>query len=318
VYGAYNSYQFQKGSLAIKAGYRLEYTTLSGKFRSGMDLRKSDYLNIIPAVSLLYGVNPQSSVFFDYTNRIERPRIYQLDPFADRSVPNYLSYGNPGLRPAMAHNLELNYRSGDKRSMNANLSYSFSDNIIQQVSRYEPESNSAVTTYENTGTGRQLKLYLDAGGSLDEKLNISVNALLARGWFSGQVAGQLIKRTGYNSHLGLNVTQKLSSNWSLSGSLNYAGQETRLQDITNGQLYNTFRIYGDLVENKLSASLSLNNPFIQFRYYERSVNGVGFHENYRGQSYARSAGFSLSWQLGSLEGGVKKNERKISVDDGKP
>lgn len=317
VYGAYNSYQFQAGQLAVKAGYRLEYTTLSGKFRSGMDVPKSDYLNLIPAISILYRINPQSSVLFGYTNRIERPRIYQLDPFADRSMPNYLSYGNPGLRPALAHNMEVNYRSGDKWSVNANLSYSFSDNIIQQVSRYEPESNSAVETYENTGTDRRLKLYLDAGGPLGEKLNLSVNALLARGWFSGQVAGLLIWRSGYNSHLGLNATQKLISSWNLSGSLNYAGQETRLQDITNGQLYNTFRFYGDLVKNKLSASLSLNNPFIRYRYYERSVSGVDFREHYRGQSYARSFGFSISWQLGSLEGGVKKNERRISVDDGK-
>ncbi|MEJ5964004.1 outer membrane beta-barrel protein [Pedobacter immunditicola] len=44
-----------------------------------------------------------------YTQRIQRPGIYQLNPFVDRSNPNVQISGNPNLRPVTANALQLVY-----------------------------------------------------------------------------------------------------------------------------------------------------------------------------------------------------------------
>lgn len=318
VYGAYNSYHYQFGTFAVKAGYRLEYSTIAGQFRNKANLPLRNYLNLIPAISLMQNLGAQSKLVFGYTNRIERPRIYQLDPFPDRTIPNFLSYGNPELKPALSHQMELNFRIGANITFNSNLSYLFANQAIQQVSRYDAESAVTLSTYENTRSERQLKFYIDLSGAMTAKTKVSLNGLISRVWFQGYVAEQLLKASGYNSRIGLNATQQLSGSWNFSSSLNFAGRETMLQQKTNAQIYTSFRFYGDVLARRLSASFSVHNPFIKFRYHTRTVTGLNFEEQYRGQSYARAFSLNLNWQLGSLSGGIKKNQRRISVDDGKP
>ncbi|NRF38025.1 outer membrane beta-barrel protein [Pedobacter foliorum] len=317
VFGAYNSYHYRIGAWGIKAGYRLEYTTMHGQYKSASQIPKTNYFNLIPALSLMYNINMGSSLTMGYTNRIERPRFYQLDPFADRSITNILSYGNPNLKPALSHHLELNYSQDSKTTFSANLSYTLSNNLIQQISQYDSTANATITTYANTGYDRQLKLYLSAGGKLAEKLGWSANGLISRVWLKGTIEGRHLENSGYNAKMSADVTYTLSDLWKASGSFNIDAPETFLQEKTNLQFYQSLRLYGDLVKDKLNLSLTVNNPFTKFRYYERNLTGFDFKQYYRFQSYNRSFGLSLSWQFGHLESGVQKSKRKITIDDGR-
>lgn len=316
VFGAYNSYHYRNGNWGIKTGYRLEYTNMRGQYRSGLTIPRTNYFNLIPSMSLIYNLKTGHSLKMGYTNRIERPRIYQLDPFADRSFINILSFGNPALKPALSHLLELNYSNDSKTTFSVNLSYMHSNNLIQQISQYDSTLKATVTTYANTGYNRQLKLYLTATGKLVEKLSWSANGLVSHVWLKGTIAGRHMENSGYNASMSANITYMLPRLWKISGAFNMDAPETFLQEKTNFQFYQSLRLYGDLVKNKLSLSVSINNPFTKFRYHESNLTGFDFKQYYRRQSYNRSFGLSLSWQFGHLDGGVQKSKRKITVDDG--
>jgi len=111
VYSLYNSYQFKASGWTVKAGVRAEQTDIGGHLNTapgqpaGPSLSRH-YLNGIPSLSIQRKVGI-TDLIFGFTERIARPVITQLNPFVDRSNPEFLVTGNPDLRPVVNHILEL-------------------------------------------------------------------------------------------------------------------------------------------------------------------------------------------------------------------
>lgn len=107
VFAAYNTYQYNVNNWGFKAGLRIEQTTIDADFISGASHVKQNYLSIIPSVNLNRKFKNMSSLTLAYTKRIQRPGINQLNPFVDRSNPDFESTGNPNLKPAFSNLIQL-------------------------------------------------------------------------------------------------------------------------------------------------------------------------------------------------------------------
>jgi len=159
----YNSYQLKMEKWTGKAGLRLEHTALSADFISAGVNTAPSYSNLIPSVSIQRSFKT-SSINFGYTQRIQRPGIFQLNPFVDRSNPTFISTGNPQLKPELDNTFELTYSNFTKNSINIGLSYAFSNNSIQNVSSLRTEQvgkkldTVTYTTFENLGTKKRWAL----------------------------------------------------------------------------------------------------------------------------------------------------------------
>jgi outer membrane receptor protein involved in Fe transport len=114
VYSLYNSYQLKAGSWTGKAGLRLEHTSINGDFISVNTPINQSYSNLIPSVSIQRSFKT-NSLTFGFTQRIQRPGIFQLNPFVDNSNPKFISTGNPNLRPELNNTFELNYSNLSKK-----------------------------------------------------------------------------------------------------------------------------------------------------------------------------------------------------------
>lgn len=69
-----------------------------------------------PTIHLKYQFNPEHSLQFSFSRRVQRPRIHQLNPFVDYSDKENLSCGNPTLKPEFANSLELGYMFTHKQT----------------------------------------------------------------------------------------------------------------------------------------------------------------------------------------------------------
>lgn len=154
IYSLYNTYQLNLTNWAIKAGARVETTTVNADFLSGGDKVNQDYSNFIPSVSLQRKFKDGTSINFGFTNRIQRPDIYELNPFVDRSNPRFISTGNPDLMPVVNHTFELSYSHFSKGSVNLGLSYAFANNAIQSVTKLV--DTVTYTTNQNVGSDKNL------------------------------------------------------------------------------------------------------------------------------------------------------------------
>jgi hypothetical protein len=138
---AYAGITFNLKKAGIQAVVRIENTNSSIN-----DEYSSDYYCILPSANLQYKFSASHNIKFTYNRRINRPGIYDLNPFQRISSNYNISQGNPDLKPEYRDRLQLTYTSN------------FNKNYISPYVYYEFLS-------DKTGTSNEL-----VESSIDNKL----------------------------------------------------------------------------------------------------------------------------------------------------
>jgi len=309
VYGAYNSYQYSIKTWDFKAGMRLEETL----FNSGQTQR--NYFNLIPSISANHRFKSGNSINFGFSQRIQRPGIYQLNPFVDTSNPNFFSTGNPNLNPMLANNYSIGYNISKKVPTNIMLSYMTFRDLIMPAVTYDPVTHITYSSYQNTGIAKALGINLNTNYNFTKKLNASLNANVAYGHVIGNVSGVATSNEGLLIHGSMSAGYRFDNGWRLNGNTYINGPDLSLQGTSNWTFYSSFSVNKDIVKNKLSFSASCNNPFATYNYYNRQFTGPDFVQESNRQNYYRTFNTSLNYRFGKLKDNLKKNKRGINNDD---
>ncbi|WP_231459784.1 outer membrane beta-barrel family protein [Pedobacter sp. Leaf132] len=315
VIGAYNSYSYNLTNWGFKAGVRIEETFVKADFISNASNVNTDYFNIIPSFSVNRKFKNQSNLNFGFTQRIERPGIDNLNPFVDRSIPNFESTGNPDLKAVLSNNFELTYSRFKKGSINAGLAYSFANNTIQTISIYNDVNKITRTSFANVGRNKNLGSNININYPLTTKWNLSLSGNLGYAWLEGTINGVLTKNEGVSGYVYLNTGYKFEKQWRANASFNYSSADVLLQGRSGEYYYMSFSGSKEIIKDKLTISAGINNPFIKYRIYETLTEGPNFTQRYRGENYNRSFNMSLNWKFGKLKDSIKKSQRSISNDD---
>lgn len=315
IIGAYNSYSYNLKDWGFKAGVRMEGTFVKADFISSGSNVNSDYFNVIPTVSVNRKFKDLSSLNFGYTQRIQRPGIDNLNPFIDRSVPNFESTGNPDLKAVLSNNLELTYSKSKKVSVNVGVSYHFANNTIQNISIYNPDDQITRSTYLNIGKDKALTTNLNINYPITTKWNLSASGNVGYMWIQGAIDGLITKNSGMTGYGNLNSSYKFEHDWKASMSFSYNAPDLQLQGKSSSYYFTSFSGSKDIIKDKLTISAAVNNPFSKYRYYTMFTQGSNFTQNFSSQNYNRSFSASLNWRFGKLKDEIKKSQRSISNDD---
>ena len=108
-YAAYISYSKDWDNWSFKSGLRGEYTDITGSSLSTNQLSNNDYLKLFPSFHLLYKLNDNNELYFNYNKRIHRPRYSQLNPFKYFLNDNAYITGDPNLKPQVDDVFTLGY-----------------------------------------------------------------------------------------------------------------------------------------------------------------------------------------------------------------
>lgn len=315
VISAYNSYSYNLTNWGFKAGVRVEETFVKADFISNSSNVNNDYFNIIPSFSVNRKFKDQSNLNFGYTQRIERPGIDNLNPFVDRSTPNYQSTGNPDLEAVLSNNFELTYSKFKKGSINVGVSYNFANNTIQNIAVYNDVDKITRSSYANIGKDKTLTANLNVNYPLTEKWNLSLSGNIGYKWLEGAINGALTKNDGMTGYFYMNTGYKFKNEWRANASFNYSASDVLLQGKSGEYYFMSFSGSKEIIKDKLTISAGVNNPFAKYRYYETFLEGPNFTQTYKGQNYNRSINVSLNWKFGKLKDSIKKSQRSISNDD---
>jgi Outer membrane protein beta-barrel family/Carboxypeptidase regulatory-like domain len=68
-------------------------------------------VNIFPIARLAYNFSRSKALNMSYNGTANQPGFSQLQPVADSSNPQSVVYGNPGLKPAINHNINLSFNN---------------------------------------------------------------------------------------------------------------------------------------------------------------------------------------------------------------
>src|SRR6185312_8020032 len=144
------SLRLKKSSFRI--GVRVEYTDVNGDFISSNTKVKHDYTNLLPNIQFTNRVSPITTLVFGYTKRLQRPYIWDLNPFVNNNDSLNISHGNPDLGPQTSHGLSAQVRFAKGNTFaGINLDGSYSGNKIQQYTSFDPATGISTTTSLNIG-----------------------------------------------------------------------------------------------------------------------------------------------------------------------
>jgi outer membrane receptor for ferrienterochelin and colicin len=129
----YTLLDFTLGKFNFIFGSRLENFHADFHFDSlSLDKKNNSFY---PSLSILYGLDDESSLNFSYDKRVERPESYQLSPIV--YIADYLTemyVGNPDLTESFSNAFELGYLFNKKNyNIHTSFSYRNADNVIEQI-----------------------------------------------------------------------------------------------------------------------------------------------------------------------------------------
>jgi hypothetical protein len=314
VFGIYNSYQVKLKDWGVKAGLRLERTVVDADFTSTLTTVKQDYNNFIPSLSVQRKFKDMSSLSLGYTQRIERPGIWQLNPFVNRVNRQFISYGNPDLHPVLNHSFELTYSKFKKGSVNLSLSYSFANNTVENVVTLNDE-NISLQTWENLGKNRNLGTNMSVNYPITSKFNVNLNSRLSYKWIEGIYNGQLFKNDGAEGYVFSYAGYRFEKGWRAGLNAGYYSPSVLLQGKSNSVFFTSFSVNKEFLNKKATLSFSANNPLTKFRRFERDLNTATFIQSSYSNFFFRSMNMNFSYRFGKLKDSIKKNRRGINNDD---
>jgi outer membrane receptor protein involved in Fe transport len=308
----YNSYQLKLSKWTAKAGLRIEHTQVTADF-IGTPLDKG-YNNLIPSISIQRSLT-SSSINFGFTQRIQRPGIYQLNPFVDNSNPKFISTGNPDLRPELNNTFELTYSNFKKASVTVGLSYAFSNNSIQTISSLR--DTVTYTTYQNLGSNRTLGLNINTNFSITKPFTVSLNGQISHVWLKGIYNSEFFKNGGYIGNAFASFTYKLGDTYRLGYNAGFFSGDVTLQGKSSNFIYNSYTVAKDLFNKKFTVTLVANNPYSKYRAFTNTTNTPDFSQTISRENPYRHFAIRLNYKFGKLNSDIKKNQRSINNDDTK-
>jgi hypothetical protein len=308
IYSVYDSYQFKTSGWTVKAGIRAEQTDIGGHLSAantapgqpaGPSLSQH-YLNGIPSLSIQRKVGI-TDLIFGFTERIARPVITQLNPFVDRSNPEFLVTGNPDLRPVVNHILEFGFSNSPAVPVSIRLNYAWSANAIQQVTSLISDSVSE-STYSNVGTNRSAGINLSTNIPFAGKFHAGLNAQLSHVWITGMYNGQYYSNDGNQGNANMQLKYNAPADYIVIINVGYSSGNIFLQGKTSDYIYSTTNVTRDFLKKKVTASITLYNPFAKYNTYSSYTRTPDFDQSAANQNYYRMLRLAFNYKFGQLNG----------------
>jgi hypothetical protein len=143
-----------------------------------------DYTCLLPSVNLQYKFSAKHNLKFTYNRRINRPGIYDMDPYYKIGQNYDITQGNPDLKPDYRDRLQLTY------TLNLGSNY-FSPYIYREyyTNRVGREYQLVLSNISNTWTTLSKPYNLlsgyESGGGVNAMLwFVNINARIYQGHFN--------------------------------------------------------------------------------------------------------------------------------------
>lgn len=322
ILGSYISYTGNIGKWSLKGGLRYEHTWLKAKFNTDPEQVFPDYGALVPSAVITYRLTDMQNFKLGYNKRIQRPSIGYLNPYVNRSDPNYISYGNPDLQPENNHNVTFGYSSfAPKYNISAELSYSFVNNAIEQYSFIKDGSTVQEITYGNIGHNNQVGMNLFGSYRGLPWLNLYMNGNI--NYVDMQSTIYDMSNSGFTGRMFLGGTFILPKEIRLSAGGGGNLPRITLQGSQSAFYFSYMALSKDFLKKRLNVSASgvyLPKPHIVITTNGYSgANNTPTFTQLTDVDLSQNLEFRLnvSYRLGDLKAQVKKTKTTISNDDQK-
>jgi len=114
IYSLYGNYNTIINKWSYQLGLRLENVDVSAiavqtNAASAESAFTNDYFELYPSAYITYEFSEKNAFQLNYSKRVDRPGIGQINPIKEWSTPLVSSYGNSNLEPQFTNSVEFNF-----------------------------------------------------------------------------------------------------------------------------------------------------------------------------------------------------------------
>lgn len=178
----YGTYEQQMGRLGFLGGIRAEQAFLNAHQITSDTIMKNNYFRIYASVHFSYKLNDLNELQLNYSHRIRRPEGDEMNPFPEYADPYNLRQGNPKLKPADVHSVEMGYQyKKNSTTFLSTLYYRYTYNGMTDITRYLNDTVKLTTRENLTKSGSAgLELVLSKTIGTLGNINLSTNTFYNR------------------------------------------------------------------------------------------------------------------------------------------
>ncbi len=202
---------------SAQAGLRLENTISNGDQLTTGQTFNRNYTQLFPTAYLGYTPSEKNQFSLSYGRRIERPDYGDLNPFYYFLDKYTYQVGNPYLRPQFSQNIELTHSW--KSILNTTLSYSSTNDIIQEILEQVDSTHTSFVTKSNIAKQQSFGLSTNLSLPVTKWWRTNVYAQLINNRYKGFVNnGNIdVAATGFMTNISNQFTFKKGWSFELSG-----------------------------------------------------------------------------------------------------
>ncbi|MDB5264269.1 MAG: TonB-dependent receptor, partial [Adhaeribacter sp.] len=274
---------------------------------------KDQYTNLIPSITLSKGFGTHT-IKASYTQRIQRPLVWYLNPWLNRTDTLNQSTGNPYLNPELNHATELAYSLSTKKNLSVNtaLFWNYTDNAIEYLATVNEEGVS-LHKPDNIAQRKVYGLNLNVSGQPNKNWNLSGGGNLRYVDLSSARLNQ--SNSGWVWNVNLNTSYKLPNDYSVQANGGLNSGWISLQGNNTGFYWHGIALKKEFWDKKASLNLNLNSPFLRGVRQKNNQAAPSFEMESRSLYVQRSARLTFEWRFGQMTAGGGKQTKKISNDD---
>lgn len=314
VYSAYSSYGFKLKNTSFRIGGRLEHTEIDGDFITSASKVAQAYTNILPNIQATTKLSNLFTLVLTYSDRLQRPYIYNLNPFRNNNDSLYVFHGNPDLDAQVIHNLSAQTRfSKGTTFAGITLTASYSDNMIVQYASFD--KTTGVTTTTSVNLGEETGLMANGNLSLRpvDAWTISLNGHIKYARIKNKLLPSQVN-SGFGGNANLNTSYTINKRFTTSGYAGFYQSPVNLQTSYPLNIWYGINAGYKFFKEKLTFSLGLSNFFTKDRVYKLETVDPNFHYLSSSTMPFRGFALSVSWNFGKLTENVSK-KKGVTNDD---
>ncbi|WP_229376102.1 TonB-dependent receptor domain-containing protein [Fibrella aquatilis] len=297
-------------------GGRYEITHIDANFMSTKTMFASNYRNFLPNITLSKRFGTSQRIRLNYSQRIQRPQIFFLNPYINSTDPKNLSFGNPYLSPELAHSVELTYSTFTKKGLNINalLFARLTNNAIERITTVDT-ANVSYSTFQNIAKNATYGMNLFAAGrpyknwQLNGSFGLNYNVL-------NSVALN-IRNTNWNYRVTLNASVPLPQDYSIQANGSYNSPRIQLQGQSSGFYNYVLAFRKEFKPKQVVLTLNLENFLSRYNTIYNEFRTVQFITDGYSYNAYRNIRLSANWRFGKMEAKASRTKKRISNDDGK-
>ena len=314
IYSAYGTYSFKVKGTTFRLGARLEHTVVDGDFSSSNTKVEQRYTNVLPNIQSTTKFSNVYTMVLGYNMRLQRPGIWNLNPFVNNNDSLNIFFGNPQLGPQTIHSVSMQSRIMMGTTFaGLTLTGSYSDNMIVQFATFDPTTGITRTTSGNVGKEIQVSLNGNLSAKITPEWNVFLNGNVRYNHVRNKMnASQTNSGVGGNANL--NTTYQFNKRFTASGYAGFWRGPVTIQTRYPLNIWYGLGFGYKMFKEKFTVTLNASNFFQKYRDYKMVTRDPAFTTTSISTMPFGGAALSLSWNFGKLTENVSK-KKGVTNDD---